>query len=62
MLQFSYDQDAFTLKGKLYMSSALVVEARFIGHGINQVLAGRDEFFWPGLAHVGIRSLGGILF
>lgn len=25
-------------------------------------MAGRDRFFWPGLAHIGVSSLGGVLF
>lgn len=52
-----YDQDA-----ELSTSSALVAEARFIGSGVSQILVGTKKHFWPGLARVGLRSLGGVLF
>lgn len=49
------------MSSELSTSSALVAKARFVGHGVSQIMADRDKFFWHGLAFVGVRS-GGALF
>lgn len=40
-----FNQLFVTLTGELSSSSVLVAEARFISHGLNQILAGIDKFF-----------------
>lgn len=44
------------------MSSALVAVVRFISHGVCQILGDKDKFFWPRLACIHVRLLGGLLF
>lgn len=41
---FSYNQGTVTLTSELATSRAQMVEAIFIGHGVNQTLACRDNF------------------
>lgn len=31
-----------------------MAEERFVGHRVSHILAGRDKFFWSGLACIGI--------
>lgn len=49
MRQFAYDYGMVTLSGELSTSSALVVEMRFVGHGVSQVMVDRKSFgsSWP---------------
>lgn len=44
------------------MLSALVVDVRFIGRRLNQILVSMDKFFWPGLARRGVWSSRDVLF
>lgn len=60
--QFDYDQGPVTLSDGLSTLIVLVAKPRFMGHSISQIMAGKEKFFWPRLACVGVRSLGGVLF
>lgn len=62
MRQFGYDKDLVTLTSELSKSRALVTDGRFIGDAVNQILAGRDTFFWHRLPRVGVRLPRGVLF
>lgn len=44
--QFGYDKDAFSLTWELAALSAF--EARFVGRGKEQILAGTERLFYPG--------------
>lgn len=44
------------------MSSASAAKERFTGHGVSQILVGKETFSWLGLGRTGVRSLGGVLF
>lgn len=50
------------MSGELSVLSVVIAEARFIGHGISQILMGMERLFWLGLDRTGVRSLGGVLF
>lgn len=53
MRELGYDQGAVRILGDTGTSDALVVEARFIGVGRDQILAGLDKLFWPPLGRIG---------
>lgn len=55
MQLFGYDQGVLTLSDELSTSSALVAKARLISHGASQIMAGRENFFWPMLACLSVR-------
>lgn len=56
-----YDQGVVTLTVEFSTLSTLVAEARFIRHGVSQIMAGREKFLWSGLARVGVRLLRDVL-
>lgn len=60
--QLRFDQGMVTITGELSISSALVVEARFIGQGVHQILASKQRFFSPRLACARVRSPGRELY
>lgn len=62
MGQFGDQKSMVSLTCDLSTWSALVAEARFFAHGMSKIMAGREKFFWTGLACVGVRSTRGVLF
>lgn len=62
MRLFDYNKGVVILTGVLSVLSGSVAEARFTGHGVSQIPAGKERFFWPRLNRVGLQLTGGLLF
>lgn len=62
MTQFGYNKSVIQLTGAMGCLNALTVKEKFVGEGIEHVLANFQSVFWPDKTRVGVRSPGGSIY
>lgn len=60
--KFVYNQGMVIIIGELDASSATIIEMRFIGREMDQILTPMGRFFGPRLARAGVKSSGSGLY